>query len=97
MSKYLVVILSILFIVACDGGDPLYCSRYQYLYNQLLEQDAPSERTLRKAIARDRLDPSKDQFELDFMEQVLNDFIAGEKPDTMTPQEYCMENERYKQ
>lgn len=85
-----------LILFACSGGDQLYCSRYQYLYNQLLEEDAPHENILRIAIAKDRKDPSADQNELDFMEQVLNDFSAGLKPDELTPKEFCLKNKRFK-
>ena len=83
-------------VIACSGGDQLYCSRYQYLYNQLLEDDAPPANIIRLAIAKDRQDPSKDQNELDFMEQVLNDFSAELKPNDMSPKEFCLKNKRFK-
>lgn len=83
-------------LLACSGGDQLYCSRYQYLYNQLLEEDAPHENILRLAIAKDRKDPDADQNELDFMEQVLNDFSANLKPNALSPKEFCLKNKRFK-
>lgn len=90
------LILIVFLLPACSGGDQLYCSRYQYLYNQLLEDDAPPEKILRLAIAKDRRDPSKDQNELDFMEQVLNDFSAELKPADQSPKDFCLKNKRFK-
>ena len=92
---WLRISLLMLLLLSCDSGDHLYCSRYQYLYNQLLEHDAPQVRVLRQAIERARKDPGADQHELDFMEQVLNDFTAGVKPKGMAPQAFCLQERRY--
>lgn len=92
---WLRVSLLAMFLLSCDSGDHLYCSRYQYLYNQLLEHDAPQVRVLRKAIQQARQDPDADMHELDFMEQVLNDFSAGAKPKGMPAQAFCLQERRY--
>ena len=89
-------ILITLLLQGCGGGDHLYCSRYQYLYNQLLESDAPPELVIRAAIAEEMSKPAANKGELVFMEQVLNDFVKKLKPADQSPRDFCLKNKRYK-
>jgi len=96
LNRLLFFLLVSLVLQACGGGDHLYCSRYQYLYNQLIESDAPAELVIRQAIAEERAKPDAKQDELAFMEQVLNDFVKQIKPKDMAPRDFCLQEKRYK-
>lgn len=97
ISKITLAVILLLALQACSGGgDQLYCSRYEYLYNQLLESDAPPELIIRQALKEERAKVDANHAELVFMEQVLNDFVGKLKPDAMSPRDFCLKEKRFK-
>jgi hypothetical protein len=85
------------FLVACSSENQSFCSRYQYLYDQLQEEeDLPTYGEMRQKLTDEINDPSKDKDQSQFMLFVLEDWHSGRKPSQETAKDYCLRTERWK-
>ncbi len=93
--KVAVAALLIWGLVACESDNEHFCARYQYVYNQLLEDDIPTYSEMRSQLFVNLDDPKKDKEQAKFMLFVLEDWYSEIKPESEPAREFCMRIKRW--
>ena len=93
----LALTLVVALLSACESDNEHFCARYNYVYNQLLnEKDLPSYMEMRQQLEMNMKDPKKKKEQAQFMLFVLDDWHNGIKPDGEAPREFCMRVQRWR-
>lgn len=88
------LILSFL-LQACESDNEHFCARYQYVYDQLLDDDNPPYGEMKQQLQANMLNPKKDKAQARFMLFVLEDWSSELKPEHETSREFCMRVKRW--
>jgi hypothetical protein len=82
-------------MTACESDDEHFCARYQYVYNQLLEDELPTYGEMKQQLMANLIDPKKDKDQAKFMLFVLEDWHSEIKPEGELTQDFCMRVKRW--
>lgn len=85
----------LLLLAGCESSNEHFCARYQYLYDQLLEDDVPSYGEMKLQLMDVLDDPDKDKDQARFMLFVLEDWRSEIKPQHESSQAFCMRTQRW--
>ena len=97
VSIRLVTLLVLLSLGACESANEQFCARYQYVFNQLLnEKNLPSYNEMHQQLLLNMQNPNKKKEQQQFMLFVLEDWHNGIKPEGEEPREFCMRAQRWK-
>ena len=91
----IVVISMVVLLSACEPDNEHFCARYQYVYDQLLEDGLPSYGEMKQQLLADIDNPKKEQEQARFMLFVLEDWYLGAKSDTESSKDFCMRLSRW--
>ena len=94
ITKYLLLAASLL-LVACESDNEHFCARYQYVYNQLLEDDLPSYGEMKSQLMENLANPKKDKEQARFMLFVLEDWYSEIKPEGEDSRAFCLRIQRW--
>lgn len=97
MHKMVAVILLAIGISACESDNEHFCVRYQYLYQQLLEDDLPSYVEMKQQLHKELSDPGKSRDKTRFMLFVLEDWNAQIIPSGESARDFCLRIKRWQQ
>lgn len=86
-----------LFLVACESKNEHFCARYQYVYDQLLEDDVPNYGEMKSALHETLDNPKKDKDQAKFMLFVLEDWRSGIRPQHESSLAFCLRTQRWQQ
>ncbi len=86
-----------LLLVGCESKNEHFCARYQYVYDQLLENDVPDYGEMKSALHETLDNPKKDKDQATFMLFVLEDWRSGIKPQHETSRVFCLRIQRWQQ
>ncbi|MEH6559324.1 MAG: hypothetical protein V7708_16125 [Oceanicoccus sp.] len=89
--------LALLLLVGCESKNEHFCARYQYVYDQLLEDDVPSYGEMKAALYETLDNPKKDNDQAKFMLFVLEDWRSEIKPQNESSQAFCLRIKRWQQ
>ncbi|WP_339339592.1 hypothetical protein [uncultured Oceanicoccus sp.] len=89
------LLLAIALMAACESDNEHFCARYQYVYNQLLEDDLPSYTDMKSQLLNNLANPQKNTQQARFMLFVLEDWHSGIKPVQEDPREFCIRIKRW--
>jgi len=82
-------------LLSCQSDNEHFCARYQYVYEQLLEEDLPPygemKQQLLEKIARSKGDGQQSKFML----FVLEDWYSEFKPQGEDPRAFCLRIKRW--
>jgi hypothetical protein len=96
MNKKLLLLLPLLSVVlACTSDNEHFCMRYEYVYEQLEDPNAPPLAEIWEQLEMDLKDPDKDHNHTKMMIFVVKEFETGLKPEDESSQDYCMRRERW--
>ena len=98
MSKLIsrVALASVLLVLAgCESDNEHFCARYQYVYNQLLDDDIPPYSEMKSQLVANMSDPAKEHEQAKFMLFVLEDWYSELKPEHEDSQAFCMRIKRW--
>lgn len=95
--QWLMMVLVVFFLAACESDNEHFCARYQYVYNQLLEEpDLPSYNDMKQQLLSDLSKASQDDGKAKFMLFVLDDWHSEIKPEHEDSRSFCMRIKRWK-
>ncbi len=97
ISKKSVLVFILLLMVGCESDNEHFCARYQYVYDQLLEDDIPPYGEMKEQLMANLVDPKKDEQQAKFMLFVLEDWYSEFKPEHESSQDFCLRIKRWQQ
>ncbi len=89
------LLLMLFLLTACESDNEHFCARYQYVYNQLLEDDIPPYGEMKQQLMENLATPKKDKDQARFMLFVLEDWYSELKPGHEDSREFCMRIKRW--
>lgn len=95
--RFLLILIPVLLLVACKSENEHFCARYQYAYDQLLEEGNPSYAEMRHQLQLNVEDPQKNNQQAKFMLFVLEDWNLEIKPEGEDSKSFCMRSKRWEQ
>lgn len=95
LKSTIALLVSLQLLAACESDNEHFCARYQYVYEQLLEDDVPPYQEMRQQLLANRDNPNKDQAQARFMLFVLEDWRAELKLPQESAKEFCMRVKRW--
>ncbi len=95
LSLKALLLIVVLLLAACESDNEHFCARYQYVYNQLLEDDLPTYSDMKSQLMENLANPKKDKEQARFMLFVLEDWYSEIKPATEDTREFCMRIQRW--
>jgi hypothetical protein len=95
-GRYSIVGLLLICTLACTPENEHFCARYQYVYQQLLEDGLPSYGEMKQQLMAELNKPDKDKDQSRFMLFVLEDWHAELKPEQEPARDFCMRLQRWK-
>lgn len=96
LFRMVAVVFFVLALLACGSDNEHFCARYQYVYNQLLEDDLPSYDEMKPQLIANMNNPKKDKEQAKFMLFVLEDWRSEIKPPSEPVKDFCMRVKRWK-
>lgn len=87
---YFTLGIAVVLMAACETDNEHFCARYQYVYDQLLEDGLPSYGEMKQQLLADIDNPKKEQEQAKFMLFVLEDWYSGAKPEGEPSKDFCM-------
>ena len=87
--------LALLLLVGCESKNEHFCARYQYVYDQLLEDDLPDYDDMRAALYETLDNPKKNSDQAKFMLFVLEDWRSEIKPQHESSHAFCLRIKRW--
>lgn len=97
IKRSTLLLVPLLLLAACESDNEHFCARYQYVYNQLLEDDIPPYGEMKQQLVINLSDPKKDEQQAKFMLFVLEDWYSEFKPEHESPQAFCLRIKRWEQ
>lgn len=91
-----IVFISISALMACESDNEHFCSRYEYVYDQLNDPELPSYNDMKQQLQKEIDERPGDNDQQKFMLFVLEDFNIEIKPQHLKPREFCMQSQRWK-
>lgn len=85
----------VLLLAGCESDNEHFCARYNYLYQQLLEDGNPSYGEMKQQLTATLNDPQKDKDQPRFMLFVLEDWYSEIKPAHETAKDFCLRLQRW--
>ena len=89
------LILYMAILVACESDNEHFCARYQYVYDQLLDEDIPTYGEMKQQLLLNLNDIKKDKQQAKFMLFVLEDWYSELKPEGESSNAFCMRIKRW--
>ncbi|ARN72755.1 hypothetical protein [Oceanicoccus sagamiensis] len=89
------LLMAVILLAACESDNEHFCARYQYVYNQLLEDDLPSYGEMKSQLMENLNNPKKDKEQAKFMLFVLEDWYSEMKTPEEDTREFCMRIQRW--
>lgn len=94
LAKTTIIALAVL-LVGCESDNEHFCARYEYVYDQLLEDGVPSYGEIKQQLQTTLADPKKDHDQARFMLFVLEDWYSEIKPVDEPARSFCMRLQRW--
>ncbi len=95
--RFLLTLIIVLSLVACESDNEHFCARYQYVYDQLLEEGNPSYLEMKQQLQENSRNPKKNTQQAKFMLFVLEDWNLELKSEGEGSREFCMRSKRWLQ
>ncbi|WP_101757481.1 hypothetical protein [Oceanicoccus sp. KOV_DT_Chl] len=85
-----------LLLVACESDNEHFCARYQYVYQQLVDEpDLPTYTEMKQKLLADLSAAKQDDDQAKFMLFILEDWHSEMKPQHEDGREFCMRVKRW--
>lgn len=96
-ARRLAALMLMLLVVACESDNDHFCVRYQYVYNQLLDEseDLPPYGEMKQQLLENMADPKKEYEQARFMLFVLDDWYFEMIPVQEPSRDFCIRMQRW--